>query len=132
MPRPAQLLLLLALAPSVTACGAHQRHAPTGGATLGVVWSPGGQIGYGEISPHAVFNGGDGTGRADHLRWRGWGSARAVGTGRGWGPSGRVPVQLIATELGPCRGHDAYRRIVFWFPTLKPRRGASYDICPRR
>jgi hypothetical protein len=108
-------------------CGATHRKA----ATLGVPWGPY-QTGYGEIAPRAIFNGGDPTGRADHLRWHGWGSAKAVGTGLGWDIRGRVRIQLIATNLGPCHGHPAYRRISFWFPTLTPHQGARYNICPSR
>jgi hypothetical protein len=75
--------VLLVLAGLAAGCGGGQ----TGRAkapTLGVVWSPGGQKGYGRVEPKTVFNGGEPTGMVDHVRWRGWGTYRAVGIGRGW------------------------------------------------
>ena len=132
----AQALLLLALAGLAAGCGggrAERAKAPT----LGVVWSPGGQRGYGHAEPTTVFNGGEPTGRVDHVRWRGWGENRTVGFGRGWFPRGqlrpgfrRVRVKLVASGLGTCRGRRAYTGIEFFFLVSgRYERGARYNIC---
>jgi hypothetical protein len=118
-----------------TGCGDQARRADA--PTLGVVWSPGGQRGYGHVEPRTVFNGGDPTGMVDRVRWHGWGANRAVGVGRGWSPRGsnqpgfrRVRVRLVASGLGTCRGRPAYTGIVFFFLVAgRYERGARYDIC---
>lgn len=129
-------LLLLALTGLAAGCGGgrtgHDRSP-----TLGIVWSPGGQKGYGRVEPTTVFNGGEPTGMVDRLRWRGWGSIRAVGIGRGWYPRGsrepgfrRVRVRLVASGLGTCRGRRAYTGIQFFFLVSgRYERGARYNIC---
>lgn len=116
-------------------CGGHavREKAPT----LGVVWSSGGQKGYGRVEPETVFNGGDPSGMVDHVRWRGWGTHRAVGIGRGWFPRGRAQpgfrratVKLVASGLGACRGRTAYTGIEFFFLVSgRYERGAHYNIC---
>jgi hypothetical protein len=127
--------LLLALAGLAAGCGGHTRTAKA--PTLGVVWGPGGQRGYGRVEPTTVFNGGEPTGRVDHVRWRGWGTTRAVGIGRGWFPRGRrqtgfrrVAVKLVASGLGTCRGRRAYTGIEFFFLVSgRYERSAHYNIC---
>lgn len=92
--------------------------------TLGRVWSPN-QLGYGEVLPTTVFNGGDPTGRVKQIRWSGWGSPRAVGAGIGdfvWPGesvaqgSTRAQAHVLAYDLGLCQGQLAYRKITWWFP----------------
>lgn len=120
--------------PANRAAASREASAPT----LGVVWAPS-QKGYGQVEPATVTNGGDPTGIVRHIRWRGWGSARATGTGTGWrAPRDRgisnsrpTPARVVAWDLGNCRGRLAYRRITWYFPShgerFDPR---SYiDIC---
>jgi hypothetical protein len=133
--RSGPALVLLALGGLAAGCGGGETGAKA--PTLGVVWSPGGQKGYGRVEPKTVFNGGEPTGRVDHVRWRGWGTFRAVGMGRGWFPRGnhrpgfrRVTVKLVASGLGTCRGRPAYTGIEFAFLVSgRYEGGAHYNIC---
>jgi hypothetical protein len=110
--------------------------------TLGVVWSPT-QRGYGRVAPSTVDNGGEPTGIVDYVRWQGWGTPRAVGTGKGWLPTDnprslfrRASVKLVASNLGTCHRKPAYRTIEWFFQiSRRYRRGARFAICttyPRR
>lgn len=105
---------------SADTSGAHAAGPPT----LGLVWGPGGQQGYGTVRPETVFNGGDPTGLVQHINWYSWGGATAVGTGTAEyvAPGQSVaqgtaqPASIVAFDLGTCGGHPAYRAIEWWFP----------------
>jgi hypothetical protein len=135
------LLVALVVAATASGCNGNGKHASGGKAsalpTLGVVWAPA-QTGYGRIKPTTVDNGGDPSGIAEHVRWKGWATPRAVGTGKGWVPPDSGPysafryktVQVIAVNLGMCRGRLAYRTIEWRFPTSRKQRGGQFNICP--
>jgi hypothetical protein len=72
-----------------------------------------------------------------NLRWSGWGSKRAMGKGmKHWGdcgscpeaPDSPLPVTLIASDPGPCRGVIRYAAVL-----IKDQSGKSYTTrfpCP--
>jgi hypothetical protein len=107
-------------AASAHAGGAHAAGSPT----LGLVWGPGGQQGYGTVRPETVFNGGDPTGLVQHINWYSWGGATAIGTGTAeYVAPGQSVAQgtaqhasIVAFDLGSCGGHPAYRAIEWFFP----------------
>jgi hypothetical protein len=92
--------------------------------TLGRVWGPGGQEGYGKVRPSTVFNGGDPTGLVEHITWSSWGSAKAIGTGESYyvppnGFTAEAKLQgatIVAFDLGECGGHPAYLAVEWYFP----------------
>lgn len=76
--------------------------------------------GFGTVRPSHIFNGGDPSGTVDHLRWKTWGGASAIGYGLNpefkpeggyYAKPGRI--EMRASNLGECRGHVAYRRLQF-------------------
>jgi hypothetical protein len=77
-------------------------------------------VGYGTAHPKRIFNGGDPSGDAYHLRWATWGAATSLGHGKTYvfKPSGgyyKDPgrIELKATGLGHCtaKGPLAYRHL---------------------
>jgi hypothetical protein len=92
--------------------------------TLGRVWGPGGQKGYGQVRPSTIYNGGDESGLAEHIKWASWGGTKAVGYGEAVyvGPGqfeyqGKMePATIVAFDLGSCAGHPAYLRVEWYFP----------------
>ncbi len=106
---------------------------PVPSPTLGVVWAPS-QKGWGQVAPTTIFNGGDPLGLLEHIRWRGWGSARAIGIGMGWRPpdngdvseSEHLRAKVVAWNLGMCRGRLAYRAVTWFFPSY----GEKFDGRP--
>lgn len=106
---------------------------PTLGSHLG-----GATKGFGQVKPKTVELGGDPTGDVTKLTWKSWGTAVAVGTGRGYyPPPGKpvadavsVPVTLKASSLGTCKGHKAYTRLSFTFHYKgKAIKGSVWGIC---
>jgi hypothetical protein len=99
--------------------------------TLGRVWGPGGQKGYGTVRPSTVFNGGDPTGLVEHITWFSWGGPKAIGTGMSVyvPPNGSVAqgtlqrATIIAFDLGTCAGHPAYLAVEWYFP----QHGGSFN-----
>jgi hypothetical protein len=98
------------------------------------------QRGYGHVRPSTIFNGGDPTGLVTHIRWSQWGGRRAIGQGTGdfvWpgqsvgGGSIQTPATIVAYDRGSCKGHLAYRKIEWYFPSygqsFEP--GAFQGIC---
>lgn len=92
--------------------------------TLGRVWGPGGQEGYGKERPSTVFNGGDPTGLVKRITWSSWGGPTATGTGTSFyvPPNGFVsqstsqPATIVAFDLGSCAGHPAYLAVEWYYP----------------
>jgi hypothetical protein len=82
------------------------------------------QRGYGHARPSTIYNGGDPTGLVQHIKWKTWGAAQAVGTGIAEyvGPHQIVPegsqqaARIVLFRLGSCRGRRAYDAIEWYFP----------------
>lgn len=98
---------------------------------LGHAWSSN-TVGYGRARPPTVFNGGDPTGLVRHIRWTGWGSRKAVGSGistyvwPGTGVANNGPVRgarIVAFHFGTCRGRPSYNAVEWYFP----RYGERFD-----
>jgi hypothetical protein len=94
--------------------------------------------GFGKVKPKTVYLGGDPTGKFTKLSWTGWGSAKSTGNGKGFYPppgkpvaaSVRVPVILVASSLGSCDGHLAYRRLAVTFVYKHHKeKGVTLGIC---
>jgi hypothetical protein len=81
-------------------------------------------MGFGQIRPSVVFNGGDPTGYVGDVAWKSWGASTAVGTGMSdWvGPHQAVaqgtqePVIVVAFHLGVCDGKTMYQAVEWFFP----------------
>jgi hypothetical protein len=108
-------------APGVQA--AQVAHAePTLGLLTGL-FAQGG-VGFGQVEPREVYNGGDPTGLVTSITWHGWGQAQAVGAGRGTyvAPgqavaAGKIePVRIVAFDLGTCNGRYMYAAVEWYFP----------------
>lgn len=88
-------------------------------------------VGFGQVKPAKVFNGGDPTGLVTHLVWTSWGGSQATGTGVsdyvGQGQtvaSGtQKPVTVVGFNLGRCHGTLMYRAVEWYFPG----EGQSFD-----
>jgi len=94
--------------------------------------------GFGAVKPRTVFLGGDPTGLFKSLTWTGWGKSKSTGHGKGYYPppgkptadAVQVPVVLVASSLGSCKGHLAYRRMAVSFEYkghMEP--GSTLGIC---
>ena len=119
--------------------------APTGPVpTLGAAgWRPG-TTGYGQVRPSEANAGGDGTSVVIDLRWKSWGGPTASATGiASWVPPEgsfadgvETPAIVTASDLGPCQGHLAYRKITWYFPsrgdTPPPARSPATPTSARR
>ena len=99
---------------------------------LGRRWLYPNGAGYGTVSPATIFFGGDPTSLVEHITWTRWGGQSATGSGIGdyvWpGESVAVgsiqtPAEIVAWDLGSCRGHSAYRKIDWYFPQY----GQTFD-----
>ena len=74
--------------------------------------------GFGHAKPRVVSYGGDSTTYFSGITWHNWGQTTSDGYGQGFcpplngGPTSDghpCKAELIASSLGPCRGHLAYR-----------------------
>jgi hypothetical protein len=82
------------------------------------------QEGYGRVRPRTIFNGGDGSGLVQRIRWLTWGHSQAIGEGIGLyvGPhqsnaeGTRESTRVVAFQLGYCHGKRAYEAIEWYFP----------------
>jgi len=100
--------------------------------TLGRVWGPGGQKGYGTVRPSTVYNGGDPTGLVEHINWLEWGGPNAIGSGFSVyvAPNQSVAqgtlqrATIIAFDRGTCGGHPAYLAVEWYFP----QHGGSFHL----
>jgi hypothetical protein len=109
------------------AAGATQQPSNPAIVVLGAKgFAPGGD-GFGTVQPADIYNGGDPSGHVSQIRWAGWGSNTAFGTGMSWifKPSGGyypqpVVVQLRADRLASCApgGPSAYRRLSVREPSV--------------
>lgn len=78
--------------------------------------------GFGEVEPSRFYWGGVAQGEFSSLRWRDWGSAKAVAYGRGFysdrcgsACAESVRTRVVAVSRGMCDGKHAYRRArVYW------------------
>ena len=75
-------------------------------------------VGWGQVRPTQIFNGGDPSGDIVHVSWKTWGGPAANGWGKTFAfkPHGgyyQKPVlaHLHAQDLGKCSGHRAYRQL---------------------
>src|SRR4051812_21474051 len=129
-----------AIAALTTGCASSSRQPQ-----LGLPLVPN-SVGFGKVRPSRVFNGGDPTGDFTGITWQTWGGQQAHGTGTGyWEPPGEpvaasieAPINLVAYDLGDCRGRPAYRHLAVYFPThgqhFDPVSNAEtqYDLCHER
>jgi len=118
------------------ASGAPTAGVPTLGQPTGV-FAHG--VGFGQVKPPEVFNGGDPTGLVTHVTWRSWGGSQAVASGVSdyVGPGQPVvggteePATVVAFDLGTCDGKLMYRAVEWYFPqhhqAFNP--GQYEDIC---
>jgi hypothetical protein len=83
-----------------------------------------GSVGFGQVRPAEVFNGGDPTGLINKITWQSWGGAIATGTGTSTyvGPNQSVaagqpaPATIVAFDLGTCNGTYMYQAVEWFFP----------------
>ena len=81
-------------------------------------------VGFGQVRPKEIFNGGDPTGMVSHITWKSWGGPKAIGTGTALyvGPNQIVangteePATVVAFNLGLCGGKLMYRAVEWYFP----------------
>jgi WD40 repeat protein len=84
-------------------------------------------VGFGQVRPKEIFNGGDPSGMISHITWKSWGGSRAIGTGRALyvGPNQAVvngteeTATVVAFNLGACGGKLMYRAVEWYFPQHK-------------
>lgn len=83
------------------------------------------------MKPSTVDNGGDPTGVVTNIKWRSWGSRRAVGAGTGLYVASDKSVAegsyesttIVAFNLGTCKGKYMYQSVEWYFP----RHGQHFD-----
>lgn len=96
-------------------------------------------LGFGQVMPSEIFNGGDPTGLVAQISWKSWGGSEAVGIGKAEyvGPNQTVaagteePATIVAFDLGNCDGKLMYRAVEWYFPqhgqTFRP--GQYENVC---
>lgn len=102
---------------------------PTLGQPAGVFSQ--GSVGFGQVRPSEVFNGGDPTGMVSTITWNSWGGSQATGVGQSdyVGPNQSVAqgtqesVTIVAFDLGTCSGKYMYQAVEWYFP----QHGQSFD-----
>jgi len=98
--------------------------------TLGQVWAES-QLGYGQVRPTSIFNGGDPTGSVSNVAWQSWGGPQATGTGTAEyvapdqivADGKQETATVVAFDLGVCQGQFMYQAIEWYFP----EEGQTYD-----
>jgi RNA polymerase sigma factor (sigma-70 family) len=98
--------------------------------TLGQVWGDS-QLGYGQVRPTSIFNGGDPTGSVSNVVWQSWGGPQATGTGIAEyvapdqivADGTQEQATVVAFDLGVCQGKFMYQAIEWYFP----EEGQAYD-----
>ena len=81
-------------------------------------------VGFGQVRPKEIFNGGDPSGMVSHITWKSWGGPQAIGTGTALyvGPHQSVAegteetATVVAFNLGLCGGKLMYRAVEWYFP----------------
>jgi hypothetical protein len=122
------------------ACAAHAA-AATPSLVLGGPWGTS-QKGYGKARPATIFNGGDPTGLVEHIRWKHWGGATAIGSGRAyfvWPGQGvasgstRARAVVVAFGRRRCHGRRVYQHLTWYFPAYGEQlhRADAYDLCAK-
>jgi hypothetical protein len=97
--------------------------ARDGQPTLGIQFGPH-VLGYGEVRPSEIDNGGDSNGIIENITWSEWGGTQAFGDGTAdWIPPGkpmaegiRESAKVVAFDLGNCKGATVYRSVTWFFP----------------
>ncbi|WP_208601168.1 hypothetical protein [Rhodococcoides fascians] len=98
--------------------------APAVEPVLGRVWGPN-QAGYGEVRPTQVYNGGSPSGSVGEISWQDWGGPEARGSGRALNvavadsvaSAPMADATVVAFDLGDCDGIQAYRSVLWFFPS---------------
>lgn len=131
------LALCTAAPPQHAAAATGERPVPTLGLRTGLFGISG--VGFGQVRPKGVYNGGDPTGLVTSITWHGWGQPQSVGTGRTVyvAPNQSVaqgaiePVRIVAFDLGMCNGHYMYAAVEWYFPQHKQvfDAGQFEDVC---
>ena len=94
--------------------------------------------GFGAVKPKTVFLGGDPTGLFKDVKWTRWGKSTSTGHGKGYYPppgkptadAVQVPATLVASSLGTCKGHLAYRHLAVFFEYQGHKKtGSTFKIC---
>jgi len=86
---------------------------------------------FGQVEPSEIYNGGDPTGRVQHVVWTSWGEPKAGGTGKSdyVAPNQDVAegteelATVTAFKLGTCDGRLMYQAVEWYFP----QHGQSFD-----
>ncbi len=81
-------------------------------------------VGFGQVRPKEIFNGGEPTGMVSHITWKSWGGPKAIGTGTALYVGPNQPVAngteetatVVAFNLGTCGGKLMYRAVEWYFP----------------
>jgi hypothetical protein len=133
----AMAALCIAAAPQHAGAASAGRPAPTLGLRTGLFTQ--GAVGFGQVRPREVYNGGDPTGLVTSITWQKWGQGQATGTGRAlWvAPNKAVaqgtiePARIVAFDLGSCNGHYMYAAVEWYFPQHKQAFDARQfeDVC---
>lgn len=106
--------------------------------TLGVAPPSGSSKGYGDAKPGMLDDGGDGSQVVTDVTWSSWGGSSAQGSGTGsyaapdepLADAKQEPVTLVASDPGQCDGHQAYRKLGYWFPNEgQTSPAATRDVC---
>jgi hypothetical protein len=111
--------------PSVSPGTATAPASPAGIPTLGQLagdFAHG--MGFGQVKPSKIFNGGDPTGLVTNVTWTSWGAAKATATGTAdyVGPNQTVAqgtdemAIVVAFRLGTCDGKLMYQAVEWYFP----------------
>ncbi len=123
--------------PTPPTTSAQTTPAPTLGRPTGIFQTGG--VGFGEVEPTEVFNGGDPTGDVTDITWSSWGGPEAVGTGvSDYVAADQIvadgrpePVRIVAFDLGTCNGGYMYSAVEWYFPQHGQtfRAGSFEDVC---
>ena len=62
-----------------------------------------GGVGFGEVKPRGIFNGGDPTATVTDITWKSWGGPQAIGTGTGYYAGPRPRGRRFAPRAGHGR-----------------------------
>jgi WD40 repeat protein len=81
-------------------------------------------VGFGQVRPKEIFNGGDASGMVSHITWKSWGGPKAIGTGtaeyvrpnQSSASGAEEPATVVAFNLGLCGGKLMYRAVEWYFP----------------